>query len=69
MVPDLAPHGKGGATWCLGAAILNKGRLTEPSDMVPPTQEENPCRNVCVHDLLMIGLELLGLGPMSLALA
>ena len=48
MVPDSAPPLKG-ATRGVGAAILLKGRLSEPSGVVPPLQEETPPPNVSLH--------------------
>ena len=55
VVPDSAPPVRG-ATRGLWADILNRGRLTEPSGMVSPTQEENPPIMCPCMMLIMIGL-------------
>ena len=57
----MAPPGLG-ATGGLGADILKGGQLTEPSCMVPPTQEENPPHNVSVHDVNYNRFEVVRIG-------
>ena len=48
VVPDSGPPLRG-VTGGLGADILNRGRLTKPSGVVPPSQEEHPPPSYCVH--------------------
>ena len=75
VVPDSAPPVQGVAGG-LGAGSLNKGRLTEPSGVVPLFQEETPPpptpphHNVSMHDVAydrfgvvrVSGFHVLGLG-------